>query len=542
MGNKIVFNIAQEGLGRPLPGQDHLSMFLFYTDTLPSGFAADDRIKILYSLKDAENLGIVDTHSDETVPTGGNVLITLVGGADSVWTITVDGAIIGTYTEVTGDAVGDVATGLRAAINALTYLHGFVASGSTGNVALAAPTKMGVGINGGSIVAGANDATGTVTDTQFSSGVGSYFAVMHYHISEFFRMNPKGVLYTGIYAQGTFDGAEVQTVQDYSGGIIRQGAVFLSHESFVSSHITSIQSVITTLKGQHKPLEMLYHADYSGATLSTTANLANLSKPQVATIIGEDGNYHQLAYVNTKKYNPGDKVIWASKVYGCKQASTGNAPYDTSYWREIFVNLPVLSGFSISCLGACLGVLSSAKVHENIAWKGQYNINEGDVLDVAAFANGDLFLAQSESLLNTLDEDKHYIFIEKDIGFDGTFFNDSWTAIVVSNDFATLENNRTMDKAVRNIRTNELPALSSPLYVDSDTGKLSGDTIEYFKSLAEEPLEVMEANGEISGFEVTIDPDQNVLQDSKVTIGIKIVPVGVAREIENNIGFATKIK
>jgi hypothetical protein len=51
----------------------------------------------------------------------------------------------------------------------------------------------------------------------------------------------------------------------------------------------------------------------------------------------------------------------------------------------------------------------------------------------------------------------------------------------------------------------------------------------------------MEREGEISKFAVTINPAQDVLTTSKISIAVKIVPVGVAREIEVNIGFAVSL-
>ena len=43
--NKITVNIETLGLGRALAGEDHVSGIVFYTDSLPSGFGASDRIK-----------------------------------------------------------------------------------------------------------------------------------------------------------------------------------------------------------------------------------------------------------------------------------------------------------------------------------------------------------------------------------------------------------------------------------------------------------------------------------------------------------------
>ena len=57
---KITVNRGQGGLGRPLATKDHVSGFIMpYTNAnLPTGFATDDRTKIVFSLEEAEALGI----------------------------------------------------------------------------------------------------------------------------------------------------------------------------------------------------------------------------------------------------------------------------------------------------------------------------------------------------------------------------------------------------------------------------------------------------------------------------------------------------
>jgi hypothetical protein len=136
--------------------------------------------------------------------------------------------------------------------------------------------------------------------------------------------------------------------------------------------------------------------------------------------------------------------------------------------------------------------------------------------------------------------DYGYIFLIKRPGYAGTFFNDAPTCISVTSDYAYIENNRTIDKAVRNVRSFMLPFVNSPLYVNED-GTLDENTISLFKNEASRGLESMEIDGELSAYSVTINPAQNVLSTGQLSIAIKLVPVGVAREIVLNIGFALNI-
>lgn len=539
MGLPKINFIRKQGLGRRDQSLDHISGLVAYNDTLPSGFASDDRIKKIFSVQQAESLGIVDTHSDETKATGGQVTITLAGDTADVETITIDGVTLGTYTVESGDAVGDVATGLAAAINALTSEHGFSAVANTADVDITAPAKMGLVLNNATI-AFSSSGTGTATVTQFSSGVGSDLAPLHYHISEFFRQKPDGVLYVGIFAEGTYDATELSSMQDFAGGEIKQFGIFIDDTAFASSQLSATQTVLSTLRDEKRNAFAVLHADFSNATITALTDLSTLTASKVAVCLGEDGNFHQLAYSNSKAYVQGDKAKWLNKTYICTLDNTGEAPYDTDYWAEVSLNLPDIVGYSVSTLGNLLGTIAAAPVNESIAYVEVHPLSSGNILDVAGFATGDLYSAQSRSLIDTLT-DYHYIYLRKLQGLSNTYYNDSWTAISESNDYATIENNRVMDKAERLQYTALAPKLNSTITVDPDSGQLSRDVIDLFENIADNPIEGMEIEGEISGRSVVVPPDQDVLTTSKITITTIIVPTGVAREIEVNNSYAVNL-
>jgi hypothetical protein len=58
--NDVTFIQGQGGLGRPLAGEDHISGMVFYLSNanLPSGFTVSTRIKQVFSVQEAEGLGI----------------------------------------------------------------------------------------------------------------------------------------------------------------------------------------------------------------------------------------------------------------------------------------------------------------------------------------------------------------------------------------------------------------------------------------------------------------------------------------------------
>jgi hypothetical protein len=65
--SKVTVSIGSGGLGRRAANQDKISGLLFYNDTLPASFGITDRYKKVYSLDEAELLGIAEGSADHAV-------------------------------------------------------------------------------------------------------------------------------------------------------------------------------------------------------------------------------------------------------------------------------------------------------------------------------------------------------------------------------------------------------------------------------------------------------------------------------------------
>lgn len=501
----VVFIKGQGGLGRALPGKDHFSGKLFYSGSLPSGFDSSNRIKKFFSIKDAEAAGIVLDYSDETLATATYTCSTLGSNGDTLelkvaeWRSTVS---LGIYTKSSSESTLTLqAAAIAAVINAGTSTHGYTATSSVAVVTITARPKTGVYLNAASKLTKTIVGTHTGTIADFSGGVGTFLGVMWYHINQFFNKNPKGVLWVGIYAQpSTLDFAEVGTIQDFANGEIRNMGVYVKHAAFSTTQVNYLQAQVDALAAVHKPLSIIYNPDISGTgTLTALADLSALEDDGVSVVIGQDGN--GLGY-------------------------------------DLFKQL----GKSVGCLGAALGSVSLAKVNESIGWIGKFDqVDTDKEMDVAAFSNGTNFSSLSSTTLNAID-DLRYIFLIKKVGKDGTFFNSSHTAIALSSDYAYIEDNRTIDKAIRGVYLNLIDQLNGPLDKNSD-GTLADSTIAYLEGLSEQPLEQMSRDGEIAngGFNATIDPAQNVDTEEKLVVAIQLVHKGVSRNIEVGIGYTSSI-
>jgi len=321
---------------------------------------------------------------------------------------------------------------------------------------------------------------------------------LHYHISEFFRINPNGILYVGIFTPEsgetpTYDYAEVKTLQNAAEGKLRQIAVYNPVVDVDAGEITALQAVATTLESEYKPCILVFGANVDA--ISGLAALAATGQANVCVVIAQD--------------------------------TEGVAA--TLYEAVGAVG-------SVTCVGLALGAISLASVHESISWILKFPSG----IDKPGMADGSVVSELDESVLEGLDT-KRFLFLRKHVGIAGSYWNDSHTMDLATSDYAYIESVRTIDKACRGIRTYLLPYVSGPLYVDPVSGKMRQDVVTFLEVTAGKALESMAKAGEFSGYKVTVDPNQNVLSTSEVEFVIQQVGVGVMRKLKVKIGYTTQI-
>lgn len=322
--------------------------------------------------------------------------------------------------------------------------------------------------------------------------------LLHYHLSEIFRINPGISLYVGIFAKPKASNtyAEVKKMQNFAGGKLRQIGIWEGDVELAADNLTALQGVASTLEGQDMPLGILYAPKITTVT-SLPTNLAG-DKERVWVVIGQAGS------------------------------STGATLYDDDANQT--------AKASVSGLGVVLGLVSLASVHEAVSWIEKFPTG----VDVPAFGDGTLLTDLDRTVVESLDAAR-YLFFVTYAGLAGSYMNDSHTMDDATSDYAYIENVRTMDKAVRGIRTYLLPKLGGNVYIDKSTGQLQTHSVEYLQTTAQKALEDMEKAGELSGYVVEIDPDQDVLSSSEIEIVIRQVGVGVVRRMTVKIGFAESV-
>ena len=321
--------------------------------------------------------------------------------------------------------------------------------------------------------------------------------VLHYQLSEIFRINPAISLYVGVFEKHeTYSFSEIKTVQNYAGGRIRQMGVWCGDKTLIPLDIWTIHGIAESLDNENAPLSVLY-APKVEKVQNLPTDVAGANYCRVSVVIGQAGS------------------------------ETG---------AELYRDKANTARSTVSCLGVMLGLLSGAAVHQSISWIKNFPTG----VSLPAFGDGTLYRNLDVALVEQLDAAR-YMFLVTQIGQAGSFVNDSHTMAAVTSDYAMIESVRTMDKAVRGIRTYLTPELGGNVCIDASTGKMQAFSVAHLETTANKALEDMEKAGELSGYKVEIDPEQDVLSTSTVEIVIKQVAVSVMRKIKVKIGFAKSL-
>lgn len=321
--------------------------------------------------------------------------------------------------------------------------------------------------------------------------------MLHYQLEEVFRINPSITLYVGLFSKPesmTFQ--EMKTVQNYAEGAIRQMAIWNGDTAPTADNIVKLESVADSLDTENAPLSTLY-APLVSNYKNLPSNLAT-NNPRVSVVIAQAGS------------------------------GTG---------AELYKSKDNKTKATVSAIGVALGTLSKAAVHQCIAWVK--NFPSG--ISMPALGDGTLVRTIDKGELEKLDTNR-YLFLNNVVGVAGSYWNDSHTMDSPTSDYAAIESVRTMDKAVRGIRTHLTPELGGNVYIDPDTGKLQSYTVSHLETTANIPLEEMEKAGELSGYKAEIDAEQDVLSTSTIEVAIKNVPVGVVRKFKVKIGFVKSLE
>ena len=322
--------------------------------------------------------------------------------------------------------------------------------------------------------------------------------VLHYQLAEIYRINPGVSLYVGVFEkpEGTQTFAELKTVQNFASGRIRQMGVWSGDRALTEDDSVTLQGVANALAEEAASLSVVY-APKVGSIKELPTDIAGAGKYRVSVVIGQAGS------------------------------GTG---------AELYKDEANKDKASVSGLGVVLGLISKAKVHQCIAWVKAFPTG----VSLPAFGDGTLLRDIDKAFVEQLDTARYPFFVTQ-TGQSGSHMNDTHTLDAATSDYAYIENVRTMDKGDRGVRSYVIPELGGEIYFDPESGKLASYTVSHLETVANHAFEDMEKAGELSGYKVMIDPEQNVLSSGEIEFCILNVPVGVMRRCRVKLGFAARV-
>ena len=343
--------------------------------------------------------------------------------------------------------------------------------------------------------------------------------LVYHHIDRFFKRNPNGTLIVLVAAQTNTLSDLVDVAQNFAPKLLRDqkglvkcvGVAINADEDYEPTLATGLDADVLLAVAN---AQALYNSEFAlfryasfliegrsfNGTAAAAKDLRTLVSPNVSVTIAAD------------------------------PAISGA---DTLY-----------NGYA--AVGDVLGLISLAAVSQNIGEHSEeFNLNDtGRKMFVTAGLSSNLDIdSYADADLNALHE-KGYIFPNAIAGLNGFYLNDSATCSVLQdNDYAYIENNRTIEKAIFLSRQALLPRVKRRILVDPATGYIQDEERKALEAIGIKSLEGMRNDGDISGgIDCYIDPEQDIISTDLINVEISFVPVSIARQITISIGFLNPFK
>lgn len=357
--------------------------------------------------------------------------------------------------------------------------------------------------------------------------------IPYYHIKHFFDVaGGSGRLFV-MFADCSQDFNALITMQKAAFGVINQFGVW-TEQNLWSHADTTAQQYGVRLVGDLDAIATTLANDYNApVSILLNANSAKVLGPL------DNGNPTEITEVDLTKI--------PTCIIGKRYVSVllGQALDNDVHLMQAALD----SKTPVGNVGAALGILSIANVAESIGWVQQYDVVSqfpdielgfgNSTLVGGVLANATKYASLNSTQIDTLD-DKGYIFLCRYVGYEGhVFFNGDTTCS--DGDYRTIARNRVINKSRRGVRLALLKYVNSPIKVDPATGLLSTTQITIFRNLVSNVLNMMVTANEVSGIgSIEIPADQNILQNDRLKLWYTLVPIGTAKEIRVEEGFALK--
>lgn len=160
-------------------------------------------------------------------------------------------------------------------------------------------------------------------------------------------------------------------------------------------------------------------------------------------------------------------------------------------------------------------------------------VKDGSIAAKGYFTNGKSYLEMA-GIADSL-HDAGYVFYRSIPTKNGCYPNDDCMAAPATDDYRYLSDGRIIDKAFTITYSTYIEEIMEKVVVDAK-GKLPEGLCRSFQSMLENAVASL-MTGQISNFEVFINPDQNILSTGRLDVVARITPMGTLRQIDVNLSF-----
>jgi hypothetical protein len=348
-------------------------------------------------------------------------------------------------------------------------------------------------ITGLTAISGSSILQVTSLESAEAAGITSALnPIVNHQIANFFTIKPDGSLYVAFLSNSASTySTELLYIQKFVEGKINNFGIY-DTRVLSDTIVGNINTALTGLKAVKMNAVGVIGMNTSAATYTSLTDFSASAYSNVGVVLAQDGN---------------------STLSG---GTNGSVPE----------------------VGAVLGAIANMSVNVSPAYN---RLNKFDSITTApALGNGVNINTLSDSYLETNVDNKNYIRFQKYVGDNSVYLNQSFTATSRVDDYNSIERNRTINKAARQINLYLSTELNAPIQLTAD-GYITASRVNELQVLAGTGLATMKGNGEISAYKVFIDPTQNILGTNTLYVVVKIVPYATANEIVVSLGFASSV-
>ena len=353
-----------------------------------------------------------------------------------------------------------------------------------------------------------------------ANAAGTTAALCWYHIDEFFRINPDGKLFV------------------YNGNAVPTAGIFAA--------AGPADLLLAAAQNGLRCMGVVFGFD-PAATLTITGGFwADVATARAAAQAWRTAKAAAFVYIDTiviegvaaSSTLVDLKVTDAPQVHITVACDHGYLEsYDAGFLQSAAV------GSALGAIGTRMLSESMGSVVQERPPDVRRGLPNASLVDTAknrwlkpGLSTGVLFDSLSQTIRDTLTANA-YGYVGRYEGYPGVYFNADPTCTLATDDFNSIHANRIWDESARRLRRALIPRMNSRVLIDDETGQIKPATIAAWDAACRSEMDLLRAEGEVSNYIFTMDPNQNVLAQGKVKVKLRVIPQGIAKAIEAEIGF-----